>query len=100
MNLYRYCSGNPILHGDPTGLDRISNNKLNSLGYGGEWIDGSDGLSERDRHDHTSMGSGGGADGPESIAAAAEGIKVQWSDEGNRNQRVPALVKDGRSTPR
>ena len=58
MNLYRYCGGNPVLHSDPTGLvDQDGNNKssLTSFG-GGDWVNGSDGLSARDRREHQQAG--------------------------------------------
>jgi RHS repeat-associated protein len=92
MNLYRYCSGNPVLHGDPTGLwDSNSNNKssLTSFG-GGDWVTGSDGLSDRDRHDHHDMGSGGGADGPKSLSPTNEGSKQGASP----HERYARVLKD------
>jgi len=79
MNLYRYCSGNPILHGDPTGLlERDWNNKLTSFG-GGDWITGSDGLSDLDRATH-GLGrnqageNGGGGGGPGGASDAPKQI--------------------------
>jgi RHS repeat-associated protein len=106
LNLYRYCSGNPILHGDPTGFKVDWNNKLiwncfTSDGFG-DWVDGSDGMSFNDRHDHIRMGSNpAGSDAPQSIEAKTTPIPnpriktyvdVDWGGETEDSSRTSAQI--------
>ena len=94
LNLYRYCGNDPVDRSDPMGLvdesaNEGSHSSLTSFDHG-DWVKGSDGLSDWDRDKRQPAGMDGGGktptDGKSDMAGVAEGKAGANSDK-YRNTR-------------
>jgi uncharacterized protein RhaS with RHS repeats len=110
-NLYRYCGNDPVDRTDPTGLYSVDAalSSLTSMG-GGDWVDGSDGLSKWDRDHGMGMNkwqaapgdnAGGGRSdrfpsvNPKAVLTAAEKYKSDIENAVRASQHTT----DGSKTP-
>jgi RHS repeat-associated protein len=100
MNLFRYVNDDPIDGSDPTGLgsELVGDRMFKSACFfdSGNSYQGS--YNEFMGNSQPGGDAAGTQGAPKSVAAEHEGRKVQWSNEGNRNQHEPIVHdKTGRS---